>query len=352
MRRRRSCSTRSAACARSGAPAATSSIRYLSPPDIVPTLMHAGEWRSRTRRAATSRAPCCSRPPSRTPRLRLARARRGVRGAIARACAADPWLAEHPPSFAWAADIPPMEIPSYDPIVATVLAASADVGEPSRLSGLDSWYDGATYTLSAGTPSIGFGPRSIAVGAHDRRVRAGRRPRALRARDRAVRRALLRDAHEHAHPARGAARPGHPGARSRVDARGPADRARPPPGRRPRRPRRGPAPAPDAHRGEPVPARPADRRALGGAARPPLETDPRLAEFASTLPSPWTLAEADELQAVRRHLASRRRRVGRRDHRQPSSSASARRQRSTPGPTRSRCWSATAARRWASSAGR
>jgi broad specificity phosphatase PhoE len=27
----------------------------------------------------------------------------------------------------------------------------------------------------------------------------------------------------------------------------------------------------------------------------PIETDPRLAEFASTLPSPWTLAEADEL---------------------------------------------------------
>ena len=30
------------------------------------------------------------------------------------------------------------------------------------LSGLDSWYDGATYTLSAGTPSIAYGPRSIA----------------------------------------------------------------------------------------------------------------------------------------------------------------------------------------------
>jgi alpha-ribazole phosphatase len=28
----------------------------------------------------------------------------------------------------------------------------------------------------------------------------------------------------------------------------------------------------------------------------PIETDPRLAEFASTLPSPWTLAESDELR--------------------------------------------------------
>ena len=68
------------------------------------------------------------------------------------------------PSFSWTADIPPMEIPPGDPIVQTMLAASADVGEPSRLSGLDSWYDGATYTLAAGTPSIAFGPRSIAWG--------------------------------------------------------------------------------------------------------------------------------------------------------------------------------------------
>jgi acetylornithine deacetylase len=54
-----------------------------------------------------------------------------------------------------------MEIPPDAAIVQTVLAASADVGEPSRLGGLDSWYDGATYTMSADTPSVGFGPRSI-----------------------------------------------------------------------------------------------------------------------------------------------------------------------------------------------
>jgi acetylornithine deacetylase len=83
---------------------------------------------------------------------------------VGRACAADPWLAEHPPSFEWAADIPPMEIPPGYPIVETVLGAGAEVGEQSRLAGLDSWYDGATYT-SAGTPSVAFGPRSI-TGAH------------------------------------------------------------------------------------------------------------------------------------------------------------------------------------------
>ena len=192
-RRRRSCSTRSAGCARSGAPAPTSSI----PTSRRPTSCR----RSCTR--ASGRSP--TRPRARSPRAVLfppaladadgygSRVRDEVEDWIERACAADPWLAEHPPSFTWAADIPPMEIPPDDPIVQTVLAASADVGEPARLGGLDSWYDGATYTLSAATPSVGFGPRSIAWAPHDRRVRAGRRPRALRAGDRPRRRALLRD---------------------------------------------------------------------------------------------------------------------------------------------------------------
>ena len=137
---------------------------YLSPPDIVPTLMRAGEW-SVTYPASCEITSAVLFPPALADSDGYgSRARDDVKQWIERACAADPWLAEHPPAFAWTADIPPMEIPADDPIVQTVLTASADVGEPSRLSGLDSWYDGATYTLSAATPSIAFGPRSIAWG--------------------------------------------------------------------------------------------------------------------------------------------------------------------------------------------
>jgi acetylornithine deacetylase len=137
---------------------------YLSPPDIVPTLMRAGEW-SVTYPASCAITSAVLFPPALADAEGYgSRVRDDVRAWVERACAADPWLAEHPPAFEWAADIPPMEIPPEDPIVETVLAASADVGEPSRLSGLDSWYDGATYTLSAGTPSVAFGPRSIAWG--------------------------------------------------------------------------------------------------------------------------------------------------------------------------------------------
>ena len=52
----------------------------------------------------------------------------------------------------------PMEIPESEPIVGTMLTASADVGHHGRLGGLDSWYDGATLTQLAGIPSIGYGP--------------------------------------------------------------------------------------------------------------------------------------------------------------------------------------------------
>jgi acetylornithine deacetylase len=137
---------------------------YLSPPDVVPTIIRAGEW-SVTYPASCEITSAVLFPPALADSDgygSLVRAE--VEKWVGRACAADPWLAEHPPSFAWAADIPPMEIPPGDPIVETVLAASADVGEPSRLAGLDSWYDGATYT-SDGTPSVAFGPRAVS-GAH------------------------------------------------------------------------------------------------------------------------------------------------------------------------------------------
>jgi acetylornithine deacetylase len=78
---------------------------------------------------------------------------------IVRESARDDWLAEHPPVFSWWSNgVMPMEIPESSPIVGAMLDASADLGLRRELGGLDSWYDGATYTLLAGIPSIGYGP--------------------------------------------------------------------------------------------------------------------------------------------------------------------------------------------------
>jgi acetylornithine deacetylase/succinyl-diaminopimelate desuccinylase-like protein len=42
-------------------------------------------------------------------------------------------------------------------------SAAADVGSIGGISGLDSWYDGATLTQLAGIPSIAYGPPAIGV---------------------------------------------------------------------------------------------------------------------------------------------------------------------------------------------
>ena len=136
---------------------------HVSPPSLLATMARAGEW------AVTYPATC---------ELTIAtmfvaaqadehgwgsRVRREVEDWIVRECAArDDWLAEHPPSFEWWPNaVMPMDIPESDPIVASMSNATADVGSPGRIGGLDSWYDGATLTQLAGIPSIGYGPPGI-----------------------------------------------------------------------------------------------------------------------------------------------------------------------------------------------
>ena len=58
----------------------------------------------------------------------------------------------------WPNGVMPMEIPESEPIVDAMLEATADLGLRRELGGLDSWYDGATFTQLAGIPSIGYGP--------------------------------------------------------------------------------------------------------------------------------------------------------------------------------------------------
>ncbi|HWE58933.1 MAG TPA: M20/M25/M40 family metallo-hydrolase [Solirubrobacteraceae bacterium] len=136
---------------------------HLSPPSLLATMVRAGEW------PVTYPASCeltiatmyvaaqADEHGSGSP------VRREVEEWIVRDCAArDDWLAAHPPMFDWWPNaVMPMDIPESDPIVAATTGASADIGRPGRLGGLDSWYDGATLTQLAGIPSIGYGPPGI-----------------------------------------------------------------------------------------------------------------------------------------------------------------------------------------------
>ncbi len=131
----------------------------LSIPDILPTLISAGEW------AVTYPAECritiavlCV--PAQTDEEGWTFAvEREVDEWIARAAAADPWLAENPPRIAWWPNrVMSLEISPEEPVVEVMSQATADVGRAGRLSGLDSWYDGATFTRLGGTPAVAYGP--------------------------------------------------------------------------------------------------------------------------------------------------------------------------------------------------
>jgi acetylornithine deacetylase len=131
----------------------------LSVPDVLPTMISAGEW------AVTYPAECritiavlCV--PQQTDEEGWTFAvEREVDEWIAQAAAADPWLADHPPRVEWWPNrVMSLEISPDEPIVSVVSEATADVGRPGRLSGLDSWYDGATFTRLGGIPAVAYGP--------------------------------------------------------------------------------------------------------------------------------------------------------------------------------------------------
>ncbi len=80
---------------------------------------------------------------------------------LADAAQADPWLKEHPPRITWTIDIPPFEVPPDHPVIGAILTAATDAGCETRIGGLDSWFDAATFTRFGNTPMVGFGPRHI-----------------------------------------------------------------------------------------------------------------------------------------------------------------------------------------------
>jgi acetylornithine deacetylase len=135
---------------------------YLSPGDIVPVVIAGGEW-------IVSYPASCRL----TYHVGYLPAHADVDGWgtlveqeimawVSKAANTDSWLAENPPTFEWAPEVPSAEIAPDDPIVLAMHGAGVDVGRPGRIGGLDNWHDGATFTRG-GTPCICFGPSGLDV---------------------------------------------------------------------------------------------------------------------------------------------------------------------------------------------
>ena len=129
----------------------------LAPPDIVPTMLHAGEWMVTYPDSCVLTCDAQYLPA----RLDPAGYGKGVREEIAAqlhaAAAADPWLAEHPITVEFIAETAPAEVPLDHEIVRLALQTAGELGRTGRISALDSWHDAATFTRF-GTPTVSFGP--------------------------------------------------------------------------------------------------------------------------------------------------------------------------------------------------
>ncbi len=132
---------------------------YLSSPSLLPTMVSGGEWPVTYPASCDLTFAVMYLPAQADAGGWGSAVRSEVSEWIARESARDDWLAEHPPVLQWWANgVMPMEIGEAEPVVDAMLGASADLGLRRELGGLDSWYDGATYTQLAGIPSIGYGP--------------------------------------------------------------------------------------------------------------------------------------------------------------------------------------------------
>jgi acetylornithine deacetylase len=135
----------------------------LSRPDVVPTVVRAGDWPVTIPASCELVVGAMFLPAQAAADGLSGDVEREVEAWITTWCAEhDAWLAEHPPRFAWQPSaVMPYDVPDDAPLVVTTRAALEDLGHEGRLAGLDSWFDGATLSVLGGIPAVGLGPGGL-----------------------------------------------------------------------------------------------------------------------------------------------------------------------------------------------
>ena len=132
----------------------------LMPAGIVPVAMEAGNWAVSYPSSAAIRCHVQYVPAQADADGCGTLVEQELEARVGAACAADPWLAAHPPRFAWPGDVPPGFVPADAPIAATCLAAARAAGLDGRSTRRTTFFDGPSF-IRAGTPTIAFGPGDI-----------------------------------------------------------------------------------------------------------------------------------------------------------------------------------------------
>ncbi|MGH2953538.1 MAG: ArgE/DapE family deacylase [Solirubrobacterales bacterium] len=133
----------------------------LAPGELIPTVIQGGEWWVSYPASCTTTIDVTYLPEQGDADGGWgAKLEREIEDWILERAREDPWLAEHPPSFAWGTNLAPAEIAAEHPIVESALAAGDAVGRPGKVAALQGWHDAATLTRF-GTPTISYGPSGL-----------------------------------------------------------------------------------------------------------------------------------------------------------------------------------------------
>ena len=132
----------------------------LAPGTIVPTGIDSGQWIVSYPAVSTLRCHVQYVPAQADADGYGTRVEAEIEARVLAAAAADPWLAEHPPRFAWPGDVPAAFVGEHEPISATTLDTMVALGLEPTVASRTTFFDGPTFTR-AGIPTIAFGPGSI-----------------------------------------------------------------------------------------------------------------------------------------------------------------------------------------------
>lgn len=133
----------------------------LQPGDLVPTLIEGGEWWVSYPASCTTTIDVTYLPQQGDADGGWgAGLEREIEAAVLERTKEDAWLVENPPSFQWASNLAPAEVPADHPIVSCVLEAGRAIGRPGAVAALQGWHDAATFTRF-GTPTISYGPSGL-----------------------------------------------------------------------------------------------------------------------------------------------------------------------------------------------
>ena len=138
----------------------------LAAPDVVPTMVRAGDWAVTIPAACTLTVAALFLPVQADAQGFGGSVEREVEEWVVRRCGElDPWLCANPPRFSWTdAAVMPYEASPWAEVVQAALHAVEVLGRPRTTAGLDSWFDAATLHVLAGIPAVGLGPAGLAAG--------------------------------------------------------------------------------------------------------------------------------------------------------------------------------------------